>query len=165
MAKILETVTRHADESVEAFKARCNNACLRERPELEDDKSVDYIGRFAMISDGRFDRRNQCLWGLAFPDLPAETCYILGIGRNEARGPIIDAEWASCRDPARNAYRTFLSASEKMDGSASTAEAFGYGIVALARHAEYREALRQPVPGYEHLNDEDLLSELNGGAR
>ncbi len=82
MAKILATISKLNDETEYEFKQRC---CveLRNAAGGSDRAGFMAIGRFAMTSDGLLEV--SCLWGLAYPELPAETCYIAGYSRTECR--------------------------------------------------------------------------------
>jgi hypothetical protein len=82
MAKILATISKLSTETVYEFKQRCC-AELRDVADCSDNSKFLAIGRFAMTSDGLLAA--SCLWGLAYPELPAETCYIAGYSRAECR--------------------------------------------------------------------------------
>lgn len=77
MAEILTIVRRMETESIEEFKARCCEV-LR----ASDYPGAFAIGRFAQVGD---KLEVSCLWGLAYPELPAETCYIASYSQAECR--------------------------------------------------------------------------------
>ena len=82
MAKILATILKLNTETAYEFKQRCCTE-LRDVADCSDSAGFMAIGRFAMTSDGLLEV--SCLWGLAYPELPAETCYIAGYSRAECR--------------------------------------------------------------------------------
>jgi len=77
MAKIITTVVREQGESIDAFKMRCCEV-LR----ATDAPGAFAIGRFAMVG-GKLEV--SCLWGLAYPELPANICYIASYTKAECR--------------------------------------------------------------------------------
>jgi hypothetical protein len=82
MAKILATISKLSDETEYEFKQRC---CveLRNAAGGSDNTGFVAVGRFAMTADGLL--KVSCLWGLAYQELPSETCYIAGYKRAECR--------------------------------------------------------------------------------
>jgi hypothetical protein len=77
MAKIITTVVRNADETTDAFKKRC---CIV--LQASNAPGSFGIGRFAM-KGGKLEV--SCLWGLAYPELPADTCHIASYTMAECR--------------------------------------------------------------------------------
>lgn len=82
MARILATILRLNTESEYEFKQRCCTE-LRSIAESSNCTGFGAIGRFAMTADGLLEA--SILWGLAYPELPAETCYIAVYSRAECR--------------------------------------------------------------------------------
>jgi hypothetical protein len=82
MAIILATISKLSTETEYEFKQRCCSE-LRDVADYSDNAEFLAIGRFAMTSDGLLEA--SCFWGLAYPELPADTCYIAGYSRAECR--------------------------------------------------------------------------------
>jgi|GEM_PF-4910610 len=82
MAKILATISKLSAETGDEFKQRCCTE-LRSVAESSDCTGFGAIGRFAMTAGGLLEA--SILWGLAYPELPAETCYIAVYSRAECR--------------------------------------------------------------------------------
>ena len=82
MARILATISKLGTETEYEFKQRCCTE-LRNAAGGSDSNGFVAIGRFAMTSNGLLEV--SCLWGLAYLELPGETCYIAGYSHAECR--------------------------------------------------------------------------------
>ena len=81
MAKVLGSLKKGPDESTHEFKQRCCDK-LREVADNSIDPKAFAFGRFAKVN-GILEV--SCLWGLAYPDLPAEDCYIASYTKGECK--------------------------------------------------------------------------------
>jgi hypothetical protein len=80
MAKILARVQRQENESVIDFKNRCCDAMTA----AEAPPWSVAIGRFSVLRPGVLNNVGSTHWGQAWPDLPANECFIAAISKAEA---------------------------------------------------------------------------------